>query len=437
MKHTGPLVRQVVYERWRWQIFAITWLAYVGFYLTRKSFAVAKVEMGQASGLGLSLDAMAWIDGAFLTVYALGQFFAGVCGDRLGTRTVVLTGMLGSVLAAVAMGLSSSAWLLAVCFGFQGLCQATGWAPLSKNIGCFFSQRERGTIMGLWSTNYALGGFLASLFAGYFGNLYGWRWAFLAPAFALLGIWLLFLLFQRNKPEDVGLSSIEQYHGEPEAVLDAAETPAEETEGSWRVVWETLTRPMVLLLAATYFFLKPTRYAILFWAPKYLSEKLGTDMLESGALSALFELGGPLSVLAAGVVSDRLFGSRRNPISVICLVLLALLLLQLDDLPATRWMLGGSLFCLGLLLYAPDSLVSGTAAVDFGTKKGASTAAGLVNGCGSVGGIVGGTVPGLLHGWLGWSGLFQCLALSLLIAACLLLPKWNALPATNGSRRNP
>ena len=23
------------YERWRWQIFGITWLAYAGFYLTR------------------------------------------------------------------------------------------------------------------------------------------------------------------------------------------------------------------------------------------------------------------------------------------------------------------------------------------------------------------------------------------------------------------
>src|SRR5437899_6998678 len=102
------------YDRWRWQIFAITWLAYAGFYLTRKSFSVAKIEMGKQSGLGLTLNQMAWIDGAFLTSYALGQFFWGVCGDRYGTRKVILAGMFGSVLAALAMGASTAPVLIGV-----------------------------------------------------------------------------------------------------------------------------------------------------------------------------------------------------------------------------------------------------------------------------------------------------------------------------------
>jgi OPA family sugar phosphate sensor protein UhpC-like MFS transporter len=139
--------------------------------------------------------------------------------------------------------------------------------------------------------------------------------------------------------------------------------------------------------------MKPARYAILLWAPTYLNEKLGTDMLQSGALSGLFELAGPFSVLAAGVISDKLFGARRNPISVICLLLLAALLFALDLLPAIEWVLGGCLFLIGFLLFAPDSLVSGTAAIDFGTKKGASTACGLINGCGSAGAILGGVGP--------------------------------------------
>ena len=33
------------YERWRWTIFGVTWLAYAGFYLTRKAFSVAKNEL--------------------------------------------------------------------------------------------------------------------------------------------------------------------------------------------------------------------------------------------------------------------------------------------------------------------------------------------------------------------------------------------------------
>lgn len=416
-----------VYERWRWQIFAITWLAYAGYYLTRKSFPVAKIEMSKPSGLGLDNQTLGLIDGAFLTAYAIGQFVWGVCGDRFGTRRIILIGMFGSALVALAMGASNIVLLLIAFSAMQGVFQSSGWAPLSKNLGCFFSQRERGSIMGLWCTNYALGGFIATIFAAYFGQLWGWRYAFHMPAIALLVIWALFFWFQRNRPEDVGLPSIEEYHHEGAARI-APDTSTPEPDGSWKVVGQVLRNPMVLLLGGVYFFMKPARYAILLWGPKYLNEKLGTSMTQSGAISALFELAGPVSVLVAGVVSDKLFGSRRMPVSIICLVGMAVLLFAIDKLPVSMAWFGGCLFLMGLLLYAPDSLVSGTAAVDFGTKKGASTASGLVNGCGSVGAILGGTIPGFFQKTWGWDGVFTLLAGSVLLAALLLLPKWNALP---------
>src|SRR5207249_2589344 len=226
----------------------------------------------------------------YLTSYALGQFFWGVCGDRGGTRKVILVGMFGSVLATLAMGASTAAVLIGVFSCIHGIFQSAGWAPLTKNIGCFFSQRERGTVMGLWCTNYAVGGLVGSVYAGYFGSVLGWRYAFFIPAATLFVILVLFVLFQRNRPEDIGLPPIEQYHGEKEAILEPDEKPEDEPEGSWKVIVEVLTNRMVLLLSAVYFFMKPTRYAILFWGPKYLNERLGTNMVQSGALSGLFEL---------------------------------------------------------------------------------------------------------------------------------------------------
>jgi MFS transporter, OPA family, glycerol-3-phosphate transporter len=426
----SPVPRKsAIYERWRWQIFAITWLAYAGYYLTRKSFPVAKIEMAKPSGLGLDNQTLGLIDGAFLTAYAIGQFVWGVCGDRFGTRRVVLIGMFGSALVALAMGASNIVLLLIACSAMQGVFQSSGWAPLSKNLSCFFSRRERGSIMGLWCTNYALGGFIATVFAAKAADLWGWRFAFYAPAVVLLGVWVIFVLFQRNRPEDVGLPPVESYHGEKEAVLKPDETPADEPEGSWKVVGKVLSNRMVLMLGGVYFFMKPARYAILLWGPKYLNEKLGTSMTQSGAISALFELAGPISVFVAGVVSDKLFQSRRMPVSVLCLLGMSVLLFTIDKLPVSMAWFGGCLFLMGLLLYAPDSLVSGTAAVDFGTKKGASTASGLVNGCGSVGAILGGTIPGFFQKTWGWDGVFTFLAASVLLAALLLLPKWNALPS--------
>jgi OPA family sugar phosphate sensor protein UhpC-like MFS transporter len=103
-------------------------------------------------------------------------------------------------------------------------------------------------------------------------------------------------------------------------------------------------------------------------------------------------------------------------------------------LPATRFALGCGLFGIGVLLNIPDSLVSGAAVIDFGTKKGASTAAGFVNGCGSLGGALGGTAPGwsalLGLGPGAWQAIFLALGGALALATVLLIPKWNALPPT-------
>tara|TARA_Y100000588_G_scaffold326520_1_gene360981 strand:- start:394 stop:1710 length:1317 start_codon:yes stop_codon:yes gene_type:complete len=418
------------YKRWRWQIFAITWLAYFGYYLTRKTFSVAKIGMEEDPNVLLTRSEMAWIDGAYLVAYAVCQFLSGIFGDRSGTRKVVLVGMAGSVLAAVVMGASSLTVILGIFFFLQGACQSTGWAPLMKNMGNFFSQRERGTVIGLWSTNYAVGGMVASVFAGFWGDLMGWRYAFFIPAATLLGIWVLFILFQRNRPEDVGLPSIETYHGEETTVLVEDQSSEDEHQGSWKVIKEVLRNRTLLVICLAYFLTKPARYAILFWGPKYINEKLGSGMTESGAISALFEMAGIAGAILSGVVSDRVFGARRAPVCVIALVALGGFLLIMDGLPATRVVMAGSYLLIGFLVFVPDTILNGPAAIDFGTKQGAATAAGFINGAGSVGAIIGGTIPGFFAGHWGWNGIFWLLGGMALTAAVILIPQWNAMPAT-------
>jgi OPA family sugar phosphate sensor protein UhpC-like MFS transporter len=432
--------RNRIYERWRWQIFSITWLAYAGFYLTRKAFSVAKNELKKPEVMGLSKVDMSWIDGANSVAYALGQFIFGSLGDKAGTRIIVLTGMLGSVITSLAMGSSSTVSWLALLFAVQGLCQSSGWAPLAKNVGEFFSQRERGSVMGFWCTNYALGGFFASVLAGYAAQHFGWRYAFFVPAAVLFLIWILFLLFQRNRPEDLGLPSIAQYHGEQEALIVPPKSPEAEPEGSWNVVGEVLRNRMVWLLAIVYFLVKPTRYLLLYWSPVYVDELLGTGTTSSGLLGSMFDLAGPIGTLAGGLVSDRLFKSKRIPVCVIALFCLALFMATFRYLPATRLAVALGMFTIGFLVFIPDSLIAGAASIDFGTRKGASTASGLVNGLGSLGQIIGVTLPGWAGQILGqgqniWNPIFLWLAMAVALAGLLLLPQWNRLPAT--SKSNP
>jgi len=421
------------YEFWRLRVFGITWLAYAGFYLTRASFSVAKIGILEDPNLSLTTEYMGVIDGLYLTAYAVGQFVWGMLGDKVGTRKIVLLGLSGSIIAGFAMGVSSIMLAFGVFALLQGLSQSTGWAPLAKNITNWFSLRERGVVMGWWATNYTIGGLIGAPFAGlmavYFSD---WRFAFFLPAIVLAVILILFFLLQKNRPQDMGLPPIEEYHKEEPASEEISneEVISEPEEGSWKSILEVIKNPMILRLGAVYFFIKPTRYAILFWGPLYVSESLGTGMAESAFINAAFFLAGPFSVLAAGYASDKIFQSRRMPYCIISMFTLSILLFFFNDLASVQSSLvsAGLLFLVGFLIYGPDSLVSATAAVDFGTRKGASTASGIINGMGSVGAIAGGTIPGFFKDSWGWDGVFMFLSASVLIASLLMISKWNALP---------
>ncbi len=423
------------YELARYKAFGISWLAYAGFYLTRASFSVAKIGIADDPNVAITIEQMGMIDGIYLIGYAIGQFVWGILGDKLGTKKIVLGGLTSSIIAGFAMGVSSVMLAFGVFALIQGLSQSTGWAPLAKNITQWFSLKERGVVMGWWATNYTIGGLvgapIAGLAAAYFLD---WRYAFFIPALILLGVLILFYIFQKNKPEDVGLPPIEEYHKEKDSVEEIEKVEVSDSqspeEGSWQMTLTVIKNPMVLLLGAMYFFLKPTRYAILFWGPLFISDTLGTGMVESAFVNGAFFLAGPLSVLAGGYASDKLFGSRRMPYSAVSMMLLAVLLFFFNDLASMQNMTvsAGILFLAGFLIYGPDSLVSATAAVDFGTSKGASTASGVINGLGSIGAIVGGTIPGFFKETWGWDGVFILMSVSVFIAGVLMISKWNALP---------
>lgn len=258
-KHIGTIAR------WRVQIFAITWLAYAAFYFTRKAFSVAKLGIAEDPTFMLDKMAMANLDAIYLAAYALGQFTWGMLADRFGPRVVVLGGLLISAAAALVMGSYATLPIFATCMLIQGLAQSTGWSGLCKNLGSFFPSQQRGRVLGLWSSCYAFGGLVASPFAGWWAyTLMGtWHAAFISSAVVVAVVAVLFFIFQRNKPEDVGLPAVE-----PEPELTAEETEANSKLSVWEPLKEILRNRTVLVLGLAYFMLKPARYAILLWGDR-------------------------------------------------------------------------------------------------------------------------------------------------------------------------
>lgn len=418
-------------QRWRVQIFIITWLAYAAFYFTRKAFSVAKLGIAEDPTFTLDKAAMANLDALYLAAYAVGQFAWGVFADRYGTRVVVLGGLVVSALAALAMGTFATLPIFASCMVIQGLAQSTGWSGLCKNIGSFFATRERGRVLGYWSTCYAFGGLVATPFAGWWAYQisHDWRMAFVSSAGVVIVVAVLFFLLQRNRPQDVGLPAVE-------AQVQPTGRDDVPRENYWTALRKVLANRTVLVLGMAYFLLKPARYAILMWGPVIVYECMPSiGKVASAIVPSAFEVAGLVGPILIGIVSDKLFGARRMPACVLSLMALTLwLILFVPTMQSGNiYLVVGLLFMMGVTLYGPDSMISGAAAIDFGTSESAGTATGFVNGCGSVGAILGGLLPG----YFDTITVFFVFTGAALLASLLLVPFWNSRPANQAADAQP
>ena len=404
--------------------FGITWIAYAGFYLCRKNLSVVLPLLNNVSGLR-SID-LANIVFGYSLLYAVGQFGCGLLSDRIGAKRVVGAGLLLVVCSNILMGAHASLIWLLIFACLNGAGQSTGWSGLVKTMAIWFRSENRGIVMAWWSTNYVLGGFLATAFAtwavvqSWLLPQFGWRHGFLFPALLLLTITVVFMLGAKDSPERDDLPFGMQFEEEAPSSVRT----------NWNGLAALLRKPSLWMLSTSYFFLELCRYALMFWLPLYMVTRLKYSLQASGYLSSLYELIGILGAVLAGYISDRFSQSRRAPVSAIMLCGFAIIMLMEPAL--TKFGLAGTAIAIslaGIFSFGPDTLLSGAAAQDIGEPKAAATASGLVDGIGHLGAIFSPYLVVFVSERYGWDHLFLILAVSAFLAAAVLLPIWNLKPS--------
>jgi OPA family sugar phosphate sensor protein UhpC-like MFS transporter len=387
------------------------WLSYAAYYLNRRGFAVVKKILYDK--LDASEVALGRIDTTYLTAYSLGQFVSGYFGDHVGARKLVGYGMLFSCAACVAFGSASGALAFGFFFALNGLAQSTGWPGTTRGIADFTTLQNRGSVMSFFSTSYQVGGFVAVWLAGFLATAFGWRAAFFGPAAVVLAVAIAVLVLYPNPP--LATTSITD-HLTP---AEADQVRLERREARRAVV----RSPTIWLLSTSYFFVKLIRYALLFWLPYYLSTMLGYSTLEAAGISTAFDAGGFVGVIVIGLISDRTKRLGRTGLALLWLLGLAV--------ACGAYVVWGShgklanvllLALIGAMLFGPDSLLCGAAAMDAGGPRAAAMSTGFVNGLGSIGPILQGLFlpPFVAH--YGWQALFPALVVLALCAALVLLP---------------
>ena len=350
---------------------AIT-IGYGFFYATRLSLAVAKKPMLDA-GL-VNADQLGQIGSVLYFTYAFGRLTHGFVADRAHIGRLLGVGLLGSALMNLAFGGSSSMSAFLALWGLNGWFQSAGSAPCGANIAAWFGRRARGTRYSIWSLAHNLGeGIVFILTAGVVAA-FGWRWAFWGPGFACIAVALLLVRFVHDRPATYGLPPVGEYERETD---DASRDEAAQSVGRAQLLM--LKNPAIWVLGFASAALYMARYGINEWFVLWLQEAKSYDLVAAAAITAASPTAGIVGTLAAGPISDRLFGGRRILPAVLYGLLLVAGLVAARSIPpghpladsvavgACGFAIGGSLVFLGGLI-----------AIDISPPRSAGAAMGVV-----------------------------------------------------------
>jgi OPA family glycerol-3-phosphate transporter-like MFS transporter len=394
---------------------------YLFYYTGRLAIGHALPLMEQ--DLGYTKQQLGWLTAAALAAYGVGQAINGNLGDRLGGRLMVTLGALGSMLLCWTFSFMHAAVWLAVVWAANGFVQSMGWAPGGRLIALWWPRERRGLAFGL----YLLAAGLATVLVWWTSDFVlaifdpadpaRWRWLFRIPLVALGASGVVFYLLVRDRPEDVGLTS----------VSDASdETAAGETaSSSWFERYTAvLTNPGFLLAAAVIVFQSFSRYGLLTWTAAYYADS-GLTVNDALKLTLSLPVGMGLGALAGGYLSDRWFATRRGAVVALFLATSAACFLVMRANPVAAdgdQRLGiALLFLTGFFVYGAQGPLWAMCPDLVGSAK-AGTALGIMDALAYAGAAAQGPILGYIVGGRGgYPALFVVLTVVTSTGALLAL----------------
>jgi len=282
-------------SRYKWFVVFLLWFVCFFNYADRQAifsvFPVLQTEMG-LSNLQLS-----FVGASFMYVYALIGPLAGIIGDRLSRKFLIIAGLIFWSVVTMATALSTQYWHLVLCRALEGFGEAFYFPASMALISEYHGPETKSRAMGFHQSSVYAGTIAGGSLAGFLADHWGWRSGFylFGGAGILLGIILLVLL--KEPPRRQHASENVDAH----ATLDYTQA------NLWGDIAGIFRTPMVRVLIAVFVGANFVASVFLTWTPKFLKEKFNLTLTMAGfSGTAYLQTASMVGVVVGGVLADRL-----------------------------------------------------------------------------------------------------------------------------------
>ena len=425
---TNPVSHSKAYRKRRFLNWFPLGLTYATFYMGRYNLNVASKTM--MDYFHLSKGEFGVIATAGFWTYALSVAFNGPLADRIGGKKAILIGAAGAAVLNLIIGvLFLNGWQTKLILGMSLLYaanqyfQSFGALSVVKVNAPWFHVTERGVFGGIFGVMISSGYFLAMTVGGWILAYLPWYYVFLIPSAAIAVMFAVDFFLVKDTPRDAGF---ENFNTGDASSRDADKDKPVDLN---HLVQKVFTNPVIITLAVSEFCTGFVRQGLMLWFVPFLSE---VHKVEHG--SALFTMatsgvtvGGIIGGLLCGYLSDHWFQSRRAPVAFIFYLgqIISLFILGRTASPFVASFMVG-ICC--MWIFGVHGMLSGTASMDFGGTRAASTVTGMLDGVQYLAsGLTGFFMGSLLdkNGWNSWT--YMIIPFSF-IGALLMLRLWNETP---------
>lgn len=441
-------------------------MTYAFLYMGRYNLNVSKNALGDM----MTKEQFGLIFAAGTITYGFSFLLNGPIVDRIGGKKGIIIAALGSALMNLIMGGVTYLYLMgrlktnmvvtfSILFALNMFFQSYGAVSIIKVKAYWFHVRERGIFGAIFGTLISFGvyfafdwgqaiveasklqiegtktafqNFIQYIFAIDTGTSNATWLVFTIPAFLLICWALTDMILLKDSPKEANFDDFD--------TADASSAPGEDDENLkisiGFMLKKIFTNPIMITIALVDFTSGVLRNGIMQWYLVFASEMKTKDALfyEGSQFfiknwGLLLCLTGIFGGFASGIISDRLFQSRRGPPAAINnIIMIVLLIIMTFSIMSNPTIMGLAAILLTLAVIGVHSLMSGTAAADFGGKKMTATASGIVDGCVYLGSGIQSLAIGYLSqkDWHYWPLFLLPFAF---IGLFLSIRMWHELPA--------